>query len=245
MASELNHKRQNGSNGFTVPHATRPYVRWWYPAAASMAPGGTPGTSKHDAIVRAATRLFQRYGYRRTTVELIAQEAGVAKPTLYAHFEDKDAIFVAVCKAVVARIVDGARAAAQLPDPIERVVAMLSAKFTTVYELVDASPHARELLESSDARAREIIEDGDRIFVELMTSTLKAAARAGELSLDRFGGKPAVLTQLLMQAGHGAGWGASTVEQQRRQLDALVRAMIERAPAPTVARAGRATARRR
>jgi len=103
---------------------------------------------------------------------------------------------------------------------------MLSAKFTTVFELVDSSPHARELLESSDARAHAVIEAGDRAFVDLLVATLRKAARNREIALDRFGGKPAALAELLMQAAHGASWGATTVAKQREQLAALVRAIL-------------------
>jgi AcrR family transcriptional regulator len=195
-----------------------------------MAKGKSAGPSKQDAIVRAALRLFQRYGYRRTTVELIAREAAIAKPTLYAHFEDKDAVFVAVCRAVVDRILAEGQAAAALPDPIARVTALLSAKFTTVYELVESSPHARELLESSDARAHAVIDAGDRAFVALLVATLRTAARNEEITLERFGGKPVALAELLMQAAHGASWGATTVAKQRENLAALVRAILDRTP---------------
>jgi AcrR family transcriptional regulator len=67
--------------------------------------------AKREAIVRAATELFRRYGFRKTSVDQIAREAQVAKPTVYAYFADKDAVFVAVCRAVMDRIVEGARQA--------------------------------------------------------------------------------------------------------------------------------------
>jgi AcrR family transcriptional regulator len=40
-------------------------------------------------ILRAATTLFQQQGYRRTSVDQVAQEAGVAKGTVYVHFKTK------------------------------------------------------------------------------------------------------------------------------------------------------------
>ncbi len=40
---------------------------------------------------RAALAVFQRYGVRKSTMEEIAAEAGVSKPTLYATYRNKDA----------------------------------------------------------------------------------------------------------------------------------------------------------
>src|ERR671939_1852278 len=47
-------------------------------------------------IVDAAGRLFSRDGYFGTTIEAIAQEAGVAVPTVYAAFGSKRAILSAL-----------------------------------------------------------------------------------------------------------------------------------------------------
>jgi AcrR family transcriptional regulator len=42
-----------------------------------------------DAILDAAGRLFERYGYKKTTVDDIAHEAGIGKATIYVHFASK------------------------------------------------------------------------------------------------------------------------------------------------------------
>jgi AcrR family transcriptional regulator len=186
------------------------------------------GTAKQDAIVAAATRLFSHYGYRKTTVDLIAHEAEVAKPTLYAHFGDKEAIFVAVCQHVVDGILAAAEAALEHDDVVDRIAGVVSAKFTRVFELVDSSPHARELLESQDAQARDVVARADVAFAKLLTEALRSAFRRGELDADRTEPRPPKLAQLLLQAGHGAGYGAKSVDEQRANLRALVAALLGR-----------------
>lgn len=176
--------------------------------------------------MRAAARLFGRYGYRKTSVDLLAREAEVAKPTIYAHFEDKDAVFFAVCDHVVDKIYAAALAARDLDNVVARLVGMLGAKFTEVFELVTSSPHARELLESPLERAKAIREAGDVRYVALLTTTVKAAARAGEIAtLDT---SAAELVRLLMLAGHGASYGATTQAEHRANLAALVTALLRR-----------------
>ncbi len=47
-------------------------------------------------ILEAAQRMFQRYGYRKTTIEDIAREAGKGKSSLYYYFKNKEELFEAV-----------------------------------------------------------------------------------------------------------------------------------------------------
>src|SRR6202166_5442652 len=53
-------------------------------------------SAKPNAIVLAALELFARYGYRKTSIDDIAQAAQVAKRTVYLHFENKAAVFLAI-----------------------------------------------------------------------------------------------------------------------------------------------------
>jgi len=48
---------------------------------------------RFDALIRAATRVFLRQGYRRTQMADVAEELGVAKGTLYLYVESKEALF--------------------------------------------------------------------------------------------------------------------------------------------------------
>jgi len=45
--------------------------------------------------LEAAAVLFERYGYRKTTIEDIAQEAGIGKGSVYLRFESKEEIGMA------------------------------------------------------------------------------------------------------------------------------------------------------
>lgn len=51
---------------------------------------------KRTAIVQAALALFLRDGYARTSVDAIAEEAGVSKRTIYNHYGDKENLFLSV-----------------------------------------------------------------------------------------------------------------------------------------------------
>jgi TetR/AcrR family transcriptional regulator, regulator of autoinduction and epiphytic fitness len=48
---------------------------------------------KRDAIVRAAVEEFRASGYEATSMDRIAEVAGVSKRTVYNHFPSKEALF--------------------------------------------------------------------------------------------------------------------------------------------------------
>ncbi len=62
--------------------------------------GGRPTreeAERRDArLVAVATQLFMEHGFDATSIDAVAQAAGVSKPTLYARYRDKRALFTAV-----------------------------------------------------------------------------------------------------------------------------------------------------
>jgi len=43
-----------------------------------------------DLILDAADRLLARYGYKKMTMDDLAQEVGIGKGTIYLHFSTKE-----------------------------------------------------------------------------------------------------------------------------------------------------------
>src|SRR2546429_369113 len=48
---------------------------------------------REERILDAATTLLVRWGYRKTTIDDVAHEAGVGKGTIYLHWKDKNDLF--------------------------------------------------------------------------------------------------------------------------------------------------------
>jgi len=72
----------DGSNTFTSTTRSTTTVR-----------GSRGRIDKREAIMTAALRVFSQQGYERASVDEIAAEAGVAKPTIYNHFGTKEQLF--------------------------------------------------------------------------------------------------------------------------------------------------------
>lgn len=56
---------------------------------------GDLSPAKRKQILNGARLVFSELGYERASVDLIAARAGVSKATIYNHFADKKALFVA------------------------------------------------------------------------------------------------------------------------------------------------------
>lgn len=85
-----------------------------------------PTDTTRTTILDAAEELFGRFGYRKTTVQEIAEVAGIGKGSIYLHFESKRAVALATIDRLIQRVVDRLREIAAGDEPVEeRVRAML------------------------------------------------------------------------------------------------------------------------
>ena len=66
-----------------------------------------------ECLVRAASELFEKQGFRDTTVSDIVRLAGTTKGALFHHFENKEALFFEIYKRLQARMDEAARSAAR------------------------------------------------------------------------------------------------------------------------------------
>lgn len=89
--------------------------------------GGRPSreeaAGRDRRVLATAAAMFEQRGYEGTTIDALAEAAGVGKPTLYARFGDKGGLFAAVFRlrveAVLAPVAAEASAAAALHDPAD------------------------------------------------------------------------------------------------------------------------------
>jgi len=132
-------------------------------------------TTKEARIAAAATRLFLRDGFRATSMEAIAGEAGVAKATLYGVFKNKQEVFEAVAEGFADQLVATVRQAVEHPGTIEeRITAGLCAKQNLAFETIYASPHAAELMGAKTSYANQCVTAADDQIVNFLEAVLKS-----------------------------------------------------------------------
>jgi len=110
---------------------------------------------KSSRILDAAEGLFLANGIRATTMEAIAREAGVSKPTLYGRFPDKEAVFRDVSRRVHMRLREEFAAKIEREGSVEdRIGNALAATYRAIYMVLRQSVHASELIEANQALAK-------------------------------------------------------------------------------------------
>lgn len=91
-----------------------------------------------ERILRAAAHVFGRCGYTGATIQEVAAEAGVTKPTVYNYFKNKQALYGATLDWINGLLMDRQEAAAAGPGSIpDRILAVLKVKVQLAREWAD------------------------------------------------------------------------------------------------------------
>jgi len=138
---------------------------------------------KRKRILEAARKRFRHYGFKKTTMQEVARDAGVAVGTLYLYFKDKDELLVAGTEEYVAlhrrhaeAILDSDATAA---DKLRRYVLdrFRAARATRTGGFAPASELLREVLR---VRPERRVEEG-QMMTEYIARILRSGVEAREL----------------------------------------------------------------
>jgi AcrR family transcriptional regulator len=141
---------------------------------------------KRQRILDAARKRFRYYGVRKTTMQEIARDAGVAVGTLYLYFKDKDDLLVACTDEYVTRhrrLAEAILASdASAADKLRRYVLdrFRASQATRAGGYRPAAELQREVLR---VRPERRLEEG-RMMAEYFIRILQLGMETGELNSD-------------------------------------------------------------
>jgi len=174
---------------------------------------------RRQRILEAARFLVLRNGLRATTMEAIAREARIAKPTLYGYFPDKEAVFLAIVEELVADLLAAFEAALKGEgEVVARIAAALTAKYRTIETLLQGSPHAAELYDEHDRSAGPFFREVEHKVEAAIAAELRAAG------VDQ----PEALTRVLA----GAAYGIGRKTDDMGEIEASIALLVERLVRP-------------
>lgn len=125
------------------------------------------------AILAAGLEVFSQYGFRGSTLDQIAQAAGLSKPNILYYFSSKDAIYVALLSRLLDDWMNPVYAINPVGDPVEEILQYAKIK-------LDMS---RQYPAESRLFANEIIQGAPRIIDVLsgeLHDTMQSLAKVVE-----------------------------------------------------------------
>lgn len=143
---------------------------------------------KSDIVLEAAERVFLREGFAATSMDQVAEEAGVSKRTVYSNFSSKELLFAAVISQRCAAVVpDSRKVALAMTQPLEQGLQTLAVAF--LKGVLD--PAQIEFYQTVIAAVRRRPEIGKIMYEgpiarsqQTFAEYLGAQAAAGTLALD-------------------------------------------------------------
>jgi TetR/AcrR family transcriptional regulator len=146
------------------------------------APAAIAEQPTRDRVLALAAGLFADRGFAAVSMRDIAQAAGIRAASLYNHFADKEALYLAVLEQVFAarvRLVEAALTATGAPR--ERLRAMVAALVrATAGDPVAARLLQRELLDGDRRRIERLARDLFRTPFERIEALLLELAPAAD-----------------------------------------------------------------
>jgi AcrR family transcriptional regulator len=136
-----------------------------------------PVSPRQTRIIEAATTVFLRYGFAKTTMVDIAEATGLTRPTLYQEFHDKESVFHAVVDNMVATKLEEIRAGLGRRKTLEAKLRFAcDAWGAEGFDMVRAHPDAADMWELGFASVCRGYEGFGTLLEEILR---EPAARSG------------------------------------------------------------------
>ena len=144
--------------------------------------------TSRDRILDAALRVFRRHGFRRSSIEQAAEEAGLTRQALYHHFPSKEALFHGAIErlyqqALAAEIAAAKAAEEADADLADVIVAEIGARLGVLFAELKGSPHLEELFSEHLVQARDVYQAYSTRFGDEVAATIGRVCRAKKLQL--------------------------------------------------------------
>jgi AcrR family transcriptional regulator len=173
--------------------------------------------AKERKITDAAIRLFHRHGYRKVTMSDIAAEAGMSRPSLYASFANKEAIFSGLMDDHAARHAeDAGEQVLRLTRLRDRLQCLFEIWILQPFASVVGSENGADLLANSAVYAPEAAAALYARFEEQLREVLEPSMAQGRVM------SAADLAHILMMATKGLKAATRTEAELRRLIDGLI-----------------------
>jgi TetR/AcrR family transcriptional repressor of mexJK operon len=149
-------------------------------------PGRPKDMEKRAAILDAAKQLFVKQGFEGTSMDAIANKAGVSKLTVYSHYRDKETLFAEAVRSKCETLMPEELFEADLKGPLRKQLLAIARAFFSLITSEDAIAIHRTIVAnaaSAPKLATLFWEAGPTKVQEGLESFLRVEVEAGKLDI--------------------------------------------------------------
>lgn len=128
-----------------------------------------------SAIMTAGLEVFSQFGFRGSTLDQVAEAAGLSKPNLLYYFPSKDAIYTALLARLLENWLEPLHAMDDNGDPVEELLAYAQRKLVM----------SRDFPRESRLFATEILQGAPQIG-DVLTGELRELVEAKAIVINRW-----------------------------------------------------------
>lgn len=140
--------------------------------------------NKRGLILEGALSAFLVYGFKKTSMNDIADRAGVSRPALYQLFKSKTDIYRALSEDVSEFTVATMKACFKRPETLrDQLKCAIEKTFVELYQIANESPHGHELLELKHEIAQDIEANWKRQMVDAIAAGINQAVSQGKADM--------------------------------------------------------------
>src|SRR6202011_3033074 len=187
-----------------------------------------PGSPQREAILVAATAIFLRYGFKKTSMDDVARAAGVSRQGLYLYFDTKDLLFSESLQHLMSRLISNARVAAEDGNLSlrERLLGTVAPVHCTAFHSASRDD-ALDLLQSAQSAAGALLVQSERDLMGIAAALLTEAGVADRC--EQAGVTVAELSEQLLMSAKGIKASVDTLAAYRERMLIAIR-IVTRSP---------------
>ncbi|MBO6658219.1 MAG: TetR/AcrR family transcriptional regulator [Pseudomonadales bacterium] len=194
---------------------------------------------KRRTILNAATTQFSQYGFRKTSMEDIAREAGISRPSLYSYFENKEDVFRGVSQQLsedafrdAEDALTGNRGKLFVGQRVEAALKDFSVR---LYRRLHESNHGEELMDENNRLCGDIAQKTYADFEAILAAELEYAMREEYLDLSSAEVTAKEAAEIIRYGAIGLKTGAKDVNHYQKRVERFIRVYFAGLEAPVEA----------
>jgi TetR/AcrR family transcriptional regulator of autoinduction and epiphytic fitness len=135
---------------------------------------------KRRPMLSAALEVFFKYGYKRVSMNEIAEAAGISRPGLYLHFSSKEEVFRAALRQFADDLIEEIANGLPSQKTIEEKLRYAFEVWTVRrFDLTLNSPEAKEISDCSYEFAQGTLDQSYQKLESILASILKGQVKSG------------------------------------------------------------------